>query len=209
MLLLKTREELITAKVAKEHTDGTLRSEILFLKDRVSTRGTERGGREGERGRMGGGGGKEEREEGREGGEREREKEGEEEEEGGRERAELPGFIVKETGVPGLGFVAMGLDGSCGEKLPWKPMLQVWGRCYARLRGCHGDAGGLQVVAEQQEKTTLEETLSTEISSLQEQLGKRRRGEGMGEGDGPGGERSRARGEREGPEQFGGGGARG
>ena len=30
----------------------------------------------------------------------------------------------------------------------------------------------LQVVAEQQEKTTLEETLTSEISNLQEQLGK-------------------------------------
>ena len=37
LLLLKTREELITAKVAKEHIEDTLKSEIMFLKDRVST----------------------------------------------------------------------------------------------------------------------------------------------------------------------------
>ena len=37
MLLLKTREDLITAKVAKEHIEDTLKSEILFLKDRVNT----------------------------------------------------------------------------------------------------------------------------------------------------------------------------
>ena len=37
LLLLKSREELITAKVAKERTEDTLKSEIMFLKDRVST----------------------------------------------------------------------------------------------------------------------------------------------------------------------------
>ena len=33
--LLKYREEIITVKVAKEHTESTLRSEILFVKDQV------------------------------------------------------------------------------------------------------------------------------------------------------------------------------
>ncbi|ESO97854.1 hypothetical protein LOTGIDRAFT_228394 [Lottia gigantea] len=35
LLLLKYREEIIAAKVAKEHLEDTLRSEILFLKDQV------------------------------------------------------------------------------------------------------------------------------------------------------------------------------
>ncbi|XP_041347678.1 rab GTPase-binding effector protein 1-like [Gigantopelta aegis] len=35
LLLLKYREEIISAKVAKEHTEESLRSEILFLKDQV------------------------------------------------------------------------------------------------------------------------------------------------------------------------------
>ena len=35
LLILKTREELITAKVAKEHLEDTLKSEIMFLKDQV------------------------------------------------------------------------------------------------------------------------------------------------------------------------------
>ncbi|XP_046374469.1 rab GTPase-binding effector protein 1-like isoform X1 [Haliotis rufescens] len=35
LLLLKYREEIIAAKVAKEHTEETLRSEIMFLKDQV------------------------------------------------------------------------------------------------------------------------------------------------------------------------------
>lgn len=34
-MLLKYREEIIAAKVAKEHTEETLRSEIMFLKDQV------------------------------------------------------------------------------------------------------------------------------------------------------------------------------
>ena len=34
-MLLKYREEIIAAKVAKEHIEDTLKSEILFLKDRV------------------------------------------------------------------------------------------------------------------------------------------------------------------------------
>ncbi len=35
LLLLKYREEIIASKVAKEHTEETLRSEIMFLKDQV------------------------------------------------------------------------------------------------------------------------------------------------------------------------------
>ena len=32
---MKYREEIITAKVAKEHVEDTLKSEIMFLKDQV------------------------------------------------------------------------------------------------------------------------------------------------------------------------------
>ena len=35
LLLLKYREEIISAKIAKEHTEETLKSEILFLKDQL------------------------------------------------------------------------------------------------------------------------------------------------------------------------------
>ena len=35
MLLLKYREEIIQAKVAQEHTEETLKSEIMFLKSQV------------------------------------------------------------------------------------------------------------------------------------------------------------------------------
>jgi Rab GTPase-binding effector protein 1 len=35
LLVLRLREDVISAKVAKEHTDDTLRSEIMFLKDQV------------------------------------------------------------------------------------------------------------------------------------------------------------------------------
>ncbi len=35
LLLLKSREEIIQAKVAKEHVEDTLKSEIMFLKDQV------------------------------------------------------------------------------------------------------------------------------------------------------------------------------
>lgn len=35
LLLLKYREEIIAAKVAKEYTEGSLHSEIMFLKDQV------------------------------------------------------------------------------------------------------------------------------------------------------------------------------
>ena len=35
LLLLKYREEIIQAKVAKEHTEETLKSQIMFLKDQV------------------------------------------------------------------------------------------------------------------------------------------------------------------------------
>ncbi len=103
LLLLKTREELITAKVAKEHIEGTLKSEIMFLKDRVRL---------------------------------------------------LHCIIRLETASRNLKL--------CGKErllsVSAKSSAQIW--------------ESLQVVAEQQEKSTLEETLSTEISNLQEQLGK-------------------------------------
>lgn len=35
ILLLRMREDLITAKVAHQHSDETLRSDILFLKDQL------------------------------------------------------------------------------------------------------------------------------------------------------------------------------
>lgn len=35
LLLLKYREEIISAKVAKEHIEETLKSEIVFLKSQV------------------------------------------------------------------------------------------------------------------------------------------------------------------------------
>ena len=35
LLLLKYREEIIAAKVAKEHTEEKLKSELIFLKDQV------------------------------------------------------------------------------------------------------------------------------------------------------------------------------
>lgn len=35
LLLLRYREDIISAKVAKEHTESTLKSEILFLKHQV------------------------------------------------------------------------------------------------------------------------------------------------------------------------------
>lgn len=35
LLLLKYREEIIQSKVAKEHTEETLKSEIMFLKDQI------------------------------------------------------------------------------------------------------------------------------------------------------------------------------
>ena len=43
LTLLRTREELITAKVAVEHTAETLRSQILFLKDQVKAEQQEKG----------------------------------------------------------------------------------------------------------------------------------------------------------------------
>lgn len=36
LLLLRYREDIIAAKVSKEHLEETLKSEILFLKDQVS-----------------------------------------------------------------------------------------------------------------------------------------------------------------------------
>lgn len=42
LLLLKYREEIIQAKVAKEHTEDSLKSEILFLKDQVVSEQQER-----------------------------------------------------------------------------------------------------------------------------------------------------------------------
>lgn len=39
LLLLRYREDIIAAKVAKEHQEETLKSEILFLKDQVSVGG--------------------------------------------------------------------------------------------------------------------------------------------------------------------------
>lgn len=36
LLLLRYREDIIAAKVSKEHQEETLKSEILFLKDQVS-----------------------------------------------------------------------------------------------------------------------------------------------------------------------------
>jgi len=35
LLLLKYREEIISAKVAKEHIEDNLKSELLFLKDQL------------------------------------------------------------------------------------------------------------------------------------------------------------------------------
>ena len=35
LLLLKYREEIIQTKVAKEHTEDMLKSEIMFLKDQI------------------------------------------------------------------------------------------------------------------------------------------------------------------------------
>ena len=35
LLLLKYREEIIQIKVAKEHTEDMLKSEIMFLKDQI------------------------------------------------------------------------------------------------------------------------------------------------------------------------------
>ena len=35
LLLLRYREDIIAAKVSKEHLEETLKSEILFLKDQV------------------------------------------------------------------------------------------------------------------------------------------------------------------------------
>ncbi|KAK8376557.1 hypothetical protein O3P69_009875 [Scylla paramamosain] len=40
LLLLRYREDIIEAKVSKEHQEESLKSEILFLKDRVSIEGT-------------------------------------------------------------------------------------------------------------------------------------------------------------------------
>ena len=42
MLLLRFREDIIAAKVAKEHLDETLNSKILFLKNQVTTEQHER-----------------------------------------------------------------------------------------------------------------------------------------------------------------------
>lgn len=39
LLLLRYREDIIAAKVSKEHQEETLKSEILFLKDQVSVEG--------------------------------------------------------------------------------------------------------------------------------------------------------------------------
>lgn len=36
LLLLRYREDIIAAKVSKEHIEESLKSEILFLKDQVS-----------------------------------------------------------------------------------------------------------------------------------------------------------------------------
>jgi Rab GTPase-binding effector protein 1 len=35
LVLLRYREDIIAAKCAKEHIEGTLKSEIMFLKDQV------------------------------------------------------------------------------------------------------------------------------------------------------------------------------
>lgn len=41
--MLKYREEIISAKVAKEHTEETLKSEIMFLKSQVMGEQQEKG----------------------------------------------------------------------------------------------------------------------------------------------------------------------
>ena len=42
LLLLKYREEIIQAKVAKEHAEDTKHSEMMFLKDQVTAEQQER-----------------------------------------------------------------------------------------------------------------------------------------------------------------------
>ena len=42
LLLLKYREDVIAAKVAKEYSEENLRSEIMFLKDQVVSEQQER-----------------------------------------------------------------------------------------------------------------------------------------------------------------------
>ena len=42
LLVLRYREELITAKVSQEHQEGILKSEIMFLRDQVVAEQQER-----------------------------------------------------------------------------------------------------------------------------------------------------------------------
>ena len=63
------------------------------------------------------------------------------------------------------------LDGNGDGMGTQYPYCRMWS--YMHSSPWVASVYSLQVVAEQQEKTTLEETLTSEISNLQEQLGKR------------------------------------